>query len=37
MSLTYKDAGIDKEAGYKQVKLIKGLIKRPILQVYYQI
>lgn len=27
MSLTYKDAGVDKEAGYKQVQLIKGLIK----------
>lgn len=28
MSLTYKDAGVDKEAGYKQVSLIKGLIKK---------
>lgn len=28
MSLTYKDAGVDKEAGYKQVQLIKGLIKK---------
>lgn len=28
MSLTYKDSGVDKEAGYKQVQLIKGLIKR---------
>lgn len=28
MSLTYKDAGVDKEAGYKQVNLIKGLIKK---------
>ncbi|MEW8973365.1 MAG: phosphoribosylformylglycinamidine cyclo-ligase [Tissierellaceae bacterium] len=28
MSLTYKDAGVDKEAGYKQVKLIKNLIKK---------
>lgn len=28
MSLTYKDAGVDKEAGYKQVSLIKDLIKR---------
>ncbi len=28
MSLTYKDAGVDKEAGYKQVKLIKGLIQK---------
>ena len=32
MSLTYKDAGVDKEAGYKQVELIKGMIKRPIYQ-----
>lgn len=28
MSLTYKDSGVDKEAGYKQVSLIKDLIKR---------
>ncbi len=28
MSLTYKDSGVDKEAGYKQVKLIKDSIKR---------
>ena len=28
MSLTYKDAGVDKEAGYKQVQLIKGLINK---------
>lgn len=28
MSLTYKDAGVDKEAGYKQVSLIKDHIKR---------
>lgn len=28
MSLTYKDAGVDKEAGYKQVQLIKGMIKK---------
>ena len=28
MSLTYKDAGVDKEAGYKEVQLIKGLIKK---------
>lgn len=28
MGLTYKDAGVDKEAGYKQVQLIKGLIKK---------
>lgn len=28
MSLTYKDAGVDKEAGYKQVSLIKGMIKK---------
>lgn len=26
MSLTYKDAGVDKEAGYKQISLIKNLI-----------
>lgn len=28
MSLTYKDAGVDKEAGYKQVSLIKDMIKK---------
>lgn len=28
MSLTYKDSGVDKEAGYKQVNLIKDMIKR---------
>lgn len=28
MSLTYKDAGVDKEAGYKEVQLIKGMIKK---------
>lgn len=28
MSLSYKDAGVDKEAGYKQVQLIKGMIKK---------
>lgn len=28
MGLTYKDAGVDKEAGYKEVELIKGLIKK---------
>lgn len=28
VSLTYKDAGVDKEAGYKQVSLIKDLVKR---------
>lgn len=27
MSLTYKDAGVNKEAGYKEVKLIKQFIK----------
>ncbi|MGO1368359.1 MAG: phosphoribosylformylglycinamidine cyclo-ligase [Senegalia sp. (in: firmicutes)] len=27
MSLTYKDSGVDKEAGYKQISLIKNLIK----------
>lgn len=28
MSLTYKDSGVDKEAGYKQVQLIKNMIKK---------
>lgn len=28
MSLTYKDAGVDKEAGYKEVQMIKGHIKK---------
>ncbi|MGO1469187.1 MAG: phosphoribosylformylglycinamidine cyclo-ligase [Tissierella sp.] len=28
MSLTYKDSGVDKEAGYKQVELIKKSIKK---------
>lgn len=28
MSLTYRDAGVDKEAGYKEVQMIKGLIKK---------
>lgn len=28
MALTYKDAGVDKEAGYKQVQMIKSLIKQ---------
>ncbi|HHT50910.1 MAG TPA: phosphoribosylformylglycinamidine cyclo-ligase [Eubacteriaceae bacterium] len=28
MSLTYKDAGVDKESGYKQVQLIKNLVKK---------
>lgn len=28
MSLTYKDSGVDKEAGYKQVELIKESIKK---------
>lgn len=27
MAITYKDAGVDKEAGYKQVKLIKETVK----------
>ncbi len=27
MKLTYKEAGVDKEAGYKQVKLIKDIVK----------
>lgn len=28
MSITYKDSGVDKDAGYKQVQLIKGMIKK---------
>ncbi|NLJ70869.1 MAG: phosphoribosylformylglycinamidine cyclo-ligase [Clostridiaceae bacterium] len=28
MSLTYKESGVDKEAGYQQVKLIKDLVKQ---------
>lgn len=28
MSLTYKDSGVDKDAGYQQVKLIKDLVKQ---------
>ncbi|HHU52945.1 MAG TPA: phosphoribosylformylglycinamidine cyclo-ligase [Clostridiaceae bacterium] len=28
MSLTYKESGVDKEAGYQQVKLIKNLVKQ---------
>lgn len=28
MSLNYKDAGVDKEAGYKQVQLIKDMVKK---------
>ena len=27
MAITYKDAGVDKEAGYKQVGLIKDVVK----------
>lgn len=27
MKLTYKDAGVDKEAGYREVELIKGIVK----------
>ena len=26
MTISYKDAGVDKEAGYRQVKLIKNII-----------
>ena len=33
MSLTYKDAGVDKEAGYRQVQLIKDMIKDPYSRV----
>lgn len=28
MSITYKDSGVDKDAGYKQVQLIKGMIEK---------
>ncbi len=28
MTISYKDAGVDKEAGYKQVSLIKDMIKK---------
>ena len=28
MSLTYKDSGVDKEAGYREVRLIKSFIKK---------
>jgi len=28
MSLTYKDSGVDKEAGYKEVEMIKGFIEK---------
>jgi phosphoribosylformylglycinamidine cyclo-ligase len=28
MSLNYKDAGVDKEAGYKEVQMIKGFVER---------
>ena len=28
MTLSYKDAGVDKEAGYKEVQLIKNIIKK---------
>lgn len=28
MSLSYKDSGVDKEAGYKEVKLIKEMVKK---------
>ncbi|HHV46828.1 MAG TPA: phosphoribosylformylglycinamidine cyclo-ligase [Tissierellia bacterium] len=28
MSLTYKDAGVDKESGYREVQLIKGFVKK---------
>ena len=28
MSITYKEAGVDKEAGYKEVQLIKNLVKK---------
>jgi phosphoribosylformylglycinamidine cyclo-ligase len=28
MSITYKDSGVDKEAGYKEVQLIKNLVKK---------
>lgn len=28
MTLSYKDAGVDKEAGYREVKLIKEMVKK---------
>ncbi|WFA08812.1 phosphoribosylformylglycinamidine cyclo-ligase [Tissierella sp. Yu-01] len=28
MSITYKDSGVDKEAGYKEIQLIKNLVKK---------
>ena len=28
MTLTYKDSGVDKEAGYKEVQLIKKFINK---------
>lgn len=28
MTISYKDAGVDKEAGYRQVELIKNIVKR---------
>ena len=28
MSITYKDSGVDKEAGYKEVQLIKNIVKK---------
>ena len=28
MSITYKDSGVDKDAGYKQVQLIKDMVKK---------
>lgn len=31
MTLTYKDAGVDKEAGYKEVQLIKNSIKKTFI------
>lgn len=32
MKYTYKDAGVDKEAGYRQVQLIKGMLKKTYRQ-----